>query len=184
MPALGRTVSVDSVRADHRAMDESEFRRAFLNQWTVAKMQSVINLDAWRALTDPATTVGEPVCFAFDTTPERSRSAIAAAGYGPDGNVHVELAEHRAGTGWVIDRLEELIKRHNPSAVYVDARGPARSLLDEALRRNLDVTAVTPQEHAEACGQLYARGRAGHAPTPRRRGPGGSPRRCREVLAR
>lgn len=51
MPALGQTVSVETVRADFELMDLAEFRRAYLCQWPdVAKPGwDVIGKDAWSA---------------------------------------------------------------------------------------------------------------------------------------
>jgi hypothetical protein len=52
MPALGITVSEETVRADFGTMDLAEFRRAYLCQWPeVAKPGwEVISEDAWTAL--------------------------------------------------------------------------------------------------------------------------------------
>lgn len=51
MPALGRTVSEETVKADFELMDLAEFRRAYLCQWPeVAKPGwDVIGQDAWGA---------------------------------------------------------------------------------------------------------------------------------------
>jgi phage terminase large subunit-like protein len=51
MPALGRTVTVETVRADFELMDLAEFRRAYLCQWPeVAKPGwDVIGQDTWLA---------------------------------------------------------------------------------------------------------------------------------------
>jgi phage terminase large subunit-like protein len=51
MPALGRTVTVETVRKDFELMDLPEFRRAYLCQWPeVAKPGwGPISQDAWRA---------------------------------------------------------------------------------------------------------------------------------------
>lgn len=51
MPALGHTVTVETVAADFQTMDLAEFRRAYLCQWPeVAKPGwGVISQDAWDA---------------------------------------------------------------------------------------------------------------------------------------
>jgi phage terminase large subunit-like protein len=55
MPALGVTVSEETVRADFELMDLAEFRRAYLCQWPdVAKPGwEVIGQDAWSACANP-----------------------------------------------------------------------------------------------------------------------------------
>ncbi len=52
MPALGITVSEETVRADFETMDLAEFRRAYLCQWPdVAKPGwDVISQQAWAAV--------------------------------------------------------------------------------------------------------------------------------------
>jgi phage terminase large subunit-like protein len=56
MPALGATVTEETVRSDFTTMDLAEFRRAYLCQWPeVAKPGwGVIGQDAWLACADPA----------------------------------------------------------------------------------------------------------------------------------
>jgi len=55
MPALGRTVTAETVRADFELMDLAEFRRAYLCQWPeVAKPGwGVIGQDTWGAAAVP-----------------------------------------------------------------------------------------------------------------------------------
>jgi len=55
MPALGRTVTAETVRADFELMDLAEFRRAYLCQWPeVAKPGwDAISQEAWEACRNP-----------------------------------------------------------------------------------------------------------------------------------
>jgi phage terminase large subunit-like protein len=55
MPALGITVSEETVKTDYGLMDLAEFRRAYLCQWPeVAKPGwGVIDQDAWGSAADP-----------------------------------------------------------------------------------------------------------------------------------
>ena len=55
MPALGITVSEETVRADFELMDLAEFRRAYLCQWPdVAKPGwDVIEKDTWASAAVP-----------------------------------------------------------------------------------------------------------------------------------
>ena len=155
MPALGTPVREESVASDFRAMDDSEFRRAYLNQWVTLMAEPVIPLEAWNVLSDTRSTTQDPIALAFDVTPDRSRAAIGVAGRRPDGRWHVEVVDHRPGTKWVAGRLEDLIAKHRPSGIFCDAGGPAGSLLDELERNGLEVTAVSAREHGQACGIFY-----------------------------
>lgn len=154
MPALGFTVTEEAVAADFGSMTLSEFRRAYLNQWVTALSDPVIPLDAWRALEDPGSEALDPVAFAFDVTPDRSRAAIAVAGRRLDGVAHVEVVESARGTGWLAERLAELVAAHRPIGVFCDPAGPAGSLLPDVERSGVQVTVLSAQEHARACGML------------------------------
>jgi hypothetical protein len=157
MPALGHTVSEAAIRADFKSMKLAEFRRAYLNQWPDAAPETwlVIGQQAWGALADLRSQAADPVAFAVDVTPERSHGAVAVAGLRSDGLRHVEVVEHRPGTGWVGQRVEDLAARWGPCAVVVDAKGPAGSLIAELERRGIEVVTPTEREHAQACGQLF-----------------------------
>jgi hypothetical protein len=115
----------------------------------------VIGEDAWRALAAAESNPEGQVAFAIDMTPERSHAAIAVAGAWR-GGTHVEVIEHRPGTGWILDRAEQLHKKWRPRCWVVDAGGPAGSLIEELAER-LGVEIVSPKarEVAAACGQLY-----------------------------
>jgi hypothetical protein len=155
MPALGITASEAAVASDYRAMEVSEFRRAYLNTWVTSMVDPVIPLATWNGLIDLNSSAEGSIALAFDVTPDRSRAAIAVAGHRSDGLSHLEVIDHRPGTGWVVERMAELVERHRPSGVYCDASGPAGSLMAEMQRSYIDVTAVSAKEHAQACGQLY-----------------------------
>jgi Phage Terminase len=155
MPALGHTITEAVVAADFAAMSTSEFQRAMLNRWVVSTVDPVIPLEVWNGLIDQRSSADGSIALAFDVTPDRSRSAIAVAGHRPDGRSHLEVVDHQPGTGWVVDRVVELVERHRPSGVYCDASGPAGSLMAEIERAGVEVTAISGKEHAQACGLLY-----------------------------
>lgn len=153
MPALGYTVTEGAVASDFASMDLGEFERAYLNRWKTAMTEPVIPLAIWNALVDEHSEPLDPVCFAFDVSPDRFAS-IAAAGVRADGRMHVEILERAHGTAWLPDRLAEL-KSHRPVAIVCDPVGPAGSVLAALEQRKVDIVTVTAQEHARACGMLY-----------------------------
>jgi len=153
MPALGHTMNVDRIRTHFESMKEPEFRRAYLNQWFAPPSESVIPALAWAAAEDPMSTVCDPVALAVDVTPDRGHAAIAVAGLRPDGLEHIEVVEHRSGTGWVADRLVELVERWSPVGVAVDTAGPAGSFLGEL--PGLPWQTIGARDLVQACGGLY-----------------------------
>ncbi|MEU0001951.1 terminase [Streptomyces microflavus] len=109
----------------------------------------VIDKEAWEALADTDASMLDPVAFAVDVTPDRTHAAIGAAGHSglqTDAGdvVHLEVIEHRPGTGWVVSRLKDLVDKHRPCALVIDTFGPASSLIPavkKALADKLEETA-------------------------------------------
>jgi hypothetical protein len=158
-PGLGIRISAEHVAREQRAMDPRTFavERLGVGDWpnTEAMDGRVITPEAWAELCDIDSELRDPVCFAFDVTPDRSRASIAAAGRRRDGFGHVEIIERKRGTGWLAERVAQLLKRHKSVGVVCDASGPAGSLLAELQQLGIEVTSVSAKEHAQACGMLF-----------------------------
>lgn len=158
-PGLGIRIAAEHVANERRAMDDRTFavERLNIGDWPSLEALDgrVIDIDTWDALKDLGSAPQDPVCFAFDVTPDRSWSSIGVAGPRGDGLRHVEVVERRRGTGWVPGRVAELSERHKHNGVLCDAAGPAASLLAQMAKLGVDVTPVTAKEHAQACGVLF-----------------------------
>lgn len=154
-PALGIRISEDFIRKERAALDEVGFAREHLGIWWGAELESVIPLAVWEACADPSSKANDPVAFALDVPPDRQSCAIAMAAQRPDGLTHVEVVDHRKGTGWVSERVAELVDRWRPSAVVLDPAGPAGSLLPDLEQAGVAVTTTSGQEMARACGAFY-----------------------------
>jgi hypothetical protein len=158
-PGLGIRISASHIAKELRSMDSRTFavERLGVGDWpaTDGSSQAVIDLETWKALTDTDSVITGSVCFAFDVTPDRSASSICVAGKRDDGLEHVEVVDHRRGTGWVVPRLVELQAAHEPSAFVCDGKGPAGSLIRELEEFGIEPVTVTANEHANACGLLF-----------------------------
>ena len=158
IPSLGYTVTEDAIRAERDRLYPDAFARSYLNQWPdeqPAAGWAVITAEDWLALADPNSRLVGRVAFAVDVSPDRAWSSIAAAGRRADGRGHVELAEHRPGTGWVVERLAELVQRHNPVSVVVDPGSAAGALIPVLDAAGIEVVKPTAREVAAAAGALY-----------------------------
>lgn len=162
-PAFGDRISEGSVVRERGAMDEQDFRRERLGIWSEDADGVVIDPESWRLLSDPRSEAADPVAFAVDVTPDRSTTAVAAAGRRSDGLLHVEMVEHRKGTGWVVPRLLELVEKWAPCAVVVDPAGAAGAFIPEMEENGVRVKPdagearlelATSREYAQACGGL------------------------------
>lgn len=158
-PGLGIRITSDHISREQRSMDPRTFavERLGVGDWpaTDGTAEQPISPEAWKALTDTNSSAGDPVCFAFDVTPDRSAAAIGVAGLRADGLSHVEVVDHRAGTSWIVDRIVALGESHKSGAVICDANGPAASLLPELEQRGVKVVTTNAKEYAQACGLFF-----------------------------
>ncbi len=154
-PAFGRTIGVEAMQAALDQLGRDGFARAYGNQW-VSTLARVIPLEAWRhAGEDPADLpLAGRVALAFDVAVDRSDAAIVAAWRTPDGVAHVEVADHRPGAGWLVERLLELRDRWQPLVVAYDAAGPALDIADALERAGLEPLGLKAKEYAAACAAL------------------------------
>lgn len=157
-PARGFRIMDETIEREQRSMDPRTFavERLGVGDWPRTDLlPGVIDADAWKALSDPASSRVGAVAFTFDVTPDRSAAAIGVAGRRADELGHLEIIEHERGTGWVAARLAELTRKHeHVGKVACDASGPAGALIPELTKLGVDVHAVTANEHAQACGML------------------------------
>lgn len=169
MPALGHTITENTIRGDFDTMLAEgklvDFCAEYLGWWPQDSKPTwtIIRETTWERLRDPASSPDGRIAFAVDINPERTAATIAACGKRADGNYHVEIIEpgsqvpHGLGTlDWVEPRLLELIDKHDPMAVALDPRGPARALLTILERRGIkNVETPNALEVAAACARLY-----------------------------
>lgn len=158
-PALGIRISPEYIANEQRSLDARTFavERLGIGDWprTDGLTAQVIDSAVWKAGFDEKSKPLDPVCIAFDVTPNRSRAAIMAAGLRADGKRHLETIEHKKGTQWVPDRLLELVERHEPAALLCDGRGPAASLLAQLEALGLEIEVLAANDYARACGSFY-----------------------------
>lgn len=154
-PSLGIRISTEHVTRELASMDPRTFavERLGVGDWPATSLdaQQVITPQVWAARKDPEAKPKDPVCFAFDVTPDRGSAAIGAC----DRLHQIEVIDHHPGTGWVVERLAELSARHDPVAIVCDGASPAASLLAELARRKVEVEVVGAKEHAQACGLMF-----------------------------
>jgi hypothetical protein len=158
-PALGIRITVEHIAREHRSMDPRTFavERLGVGDWPNldGTDSKGIGPETWQSLKDENSKPLDPVCFAFDVRPDRSKTAIGVSGVRGDGKYHVEVVDHRAGTGWVPDRLAELVASHGPIAVICDEGSPAAALLAKIGQAGVIVQTVNGRQYAQACGSFF-----------------------------
>lgn len=161
MPALGHTISVDTVRAEIGELIKidklGEAERAYGNRFTNVG-ETVIPAAAWHRcapqLDRPFPGLRGPIALGVEINEDRSAASIGAA----DRHDAVEIVDHHPGTWWVVDRVAELVAEHHVERVVIDGTSPARSLvhrLRDALPDPDMVVLLNATEAAAACGDLY-----------------------------
>jgi len=154
-PALGRRISFDFVRAERRAMPPAEFARERLGWWDEGATDGgVFATGVWESCFSGTSEITGPVTYAVEVAEDRSWSAVAAAGTGPEG-LHAEVGHYRRGTSWVVDLVARLVERNRRARVVVQPSSPAGSLISELIDRDVVVLQAKGQDYAQACGVLH-----------------------------
>ena len=170
LPALGYTVTEDTIRAELEKLDPAEFDRAYLNRTrksTPPDDPNVPKAEWGQLVAAESRPAADELAFAVDVSQDRKHASIGAAIRRPDGRVHLELVDRRAGTDWVVPALVRLAALWRPLVVAVSSAGaPAGSLIDDLVAAGITVPEKKDQPHrghlvvmrsgdmTEACGQL------------------------------
>jgi hypothetical protein len=158
-PGLGIRISRNHIELEHRSMDPRTFavERLGVGDWPALDEDAGdgITKAQWADTEDPDSVPVDPVCFAFDVRPDRQTSAVAVAGFREDGLRHVEILEHKSGTRWVLDYLEEMMERNDCGPVIFDERSPAAALKQKLIERGIPFEVVQGTDYAQACGAFF-----------------------------
>jgi phage terminase large subunit-like protein len=163
IPSLGFTLTEDAVASEFESMSArgdaglADFCRAYLNMWLPKPREAdaswlVVSEAAWGALLDAGSEipVRGRVVYALDVAPDRESAAVGVAGARADGLAHVEVADWRPGTSWVV----EWFTSRGIREVVVDGKGAAGFAQDLA-DAGVEVVEAGPVEMATACGRFY-----------------------------
>lgn len=151
MPALGRTITVDTLRrklakARRRGDEEGEdvFRRTNCNQWVRIPIMSdddrvqEIDPDLWKAATvKGARHVGD-VALSVDQSPAHGTVYIAVCGRTADGRQLIEVVHEQRGLGGLETFIDQHVQRYAPVAVAYDNTSQATRVLAPSIERAVD----------------------------------------------
>jgi hypothetical protein len=150
-------VTVEHMEWERRAMSQRGFAIELLGAGdyppTDASADVIVSVEDWNALEDPGFVLEDPVCLAFDVSPDR-RTAIVASGINDRGQVGVEVVHAGAGTGWVAERLAELYGRHEVAEIVCDGYGPSAAIARRVDDAGITVRRLDSQQYGIACGQF------------------------------
>jgi hypothetical protein len=165
-PAWGKRVGPEATARDRRGMSDQGFAREILGVWPRRTQGNVvIDAGAWARMADEDSRRIGAVSVAVDLSPLRDYAAVCVYGTRGDDLGHVQLADYRPGTKWVVDRLVELQQALQPVAVAM-GRGTFAFLEVELSKAGFtrpddaenpdagDLAVTGPIEMAAATGQL------------------------------
>lgn len=154
-PTMGYRIDQSFIAAERTALPDDVFARERLGIWQEDNVQTVIDLRLWATMADPESRPGNKLVFAIDIKPDSSAACISSSGRRKDGKLHVKIVDHRAGMGWIIERIAQLVDRYKPAAVVLDPSGPAGSLLSDLAELEIEPHLVSAREMAQACGAFH-----------------------------
>lgn len=154
-PALGHRISPEWVADERRTMGAEEFNRERLGIWSKVGGESAIPADFWEQCRDEDSTAGLDLAFGVDVTPLSDIASVAAASWRDDGTVHIEIIDHKGGTGWVPARMDELKKAWNPEAMVYTLAGQAGRVVGGSPALQRQMWGLTGREYDRACGAFY-----------------------------
>lgn len=154
-PALGRRISAEWVADERRAMGAEEFNRERLGIWSKVGGESAIPADFWEQCRDEDSEAGLDLAFGVDVTPLSDIASVAAASWRDDGTVHIEVIDHKGGTGWVPARMDELKKAWSPEAMVYTLAGQAGRVVGGSPALQRQMWGLTGREYDRACGAFY-----------------------------
>lgn len=158
-PAVGYTITRDTIRRAAGSMKPDEFARAYGNRWT-RTVERAIPAAVWRSVRVDQSAGwprprGQPA-VGFDCDPQQQSGAIVAVWRDREGCRRVELLDQREGVRWMPGRLAEIEVRWAPLAVGFDPGGPAASVADAVARDGLAVAPVPAGDYLAACAELHS----------------------------
>jgi len=150
IPALGVTITEDYLHHARATMTDSDFRRAFGNQWTVTE-ERVIPGEWWMAVNVRGLELDRDTSlFAIDGRADRSSAAIVAA----DQSGAVDFVTVRPGVGWLVDWFTQNDERKKKT-VALDGHGPLAIVGDDLERAGVTVNRLDSLAVRKACGRFY-----------------------------
>lgn len=158
-PSLGYTIKESTIEASYADDPTDVFRTECLCQWVTSAVTPPFPVDAWDAGKDEKSRIEEdsPLWWGVDIASDRNRGSIAVCGKRKDGSWHVELAEYRAGTGWIASWLINAAPNYKNMKVALQSRGaPIASMLDViAAIDGVEVIECSGKDVAGWCGRMW-----------------------------
>ena len=150
-PALGIRIDEAFIEAELEAMQSfpEEFLRERLGVVQTSDASTILPLAKWRTCTDPHSTA-EGGTAALSVGPGSLWAALGYAARRPDGLLHVEVARHEQGTGWVLDACQKAYA-DTGQPIIVDPKSPSSGVIDRLEAAGIPLHKISFPEFTTAC---------------------------------
>lgn len=156
-PAIGFTQELWKIQALAQNEPDHLYRRSYLNLWPTAAETSIVDLETWEKLAEPASaSMPSDVAIGFDVATGRTGATIYGAWQEGD-QVHIHRIVSKAGAAWVEKAITHLYETLTPMAVVADDSGDNRPIIEALNRSGREISALRAREYASANSEFFAR---------------------------
>lgn len=159
-PSLGYTIELATVKAAYADDPADVFKTECLCQWVTSVITPPFPVDSWEAGKDETSRIADdsPLWFGVDISADRTHASIAVCGKRYDDSWHIELAEYRSGTGWLVKWFMNAAPNYpGGMRVALQSKGaPIASMMDViAAIDGVEIIECHGKDVAGWCGRLY-----------------------------
>lgn len=153
-PALGNTITLEDLKAEHASQPLSTWERAYMNRATAAD-DPLYSPEVWDALEAPDMIAKRAeVSIAYEVAVDNSSAAIVAGWHDEDNRPCIRVVHSAPGTTWLAPMVKRLRDEWQPAALGADDGGTTRRITDELTRDGVEVTTTGFRDFATACDAL------------------------------
>lgn len=160
-PALGHTITLDTLRDSHTRVSAAEWKRAYMNQ-RPSQLELPIIPD-WDTLdTDQQPPAPGTLALGYEVGTEGTYSSIVAAWHDADDQPHIRVLRQAPGSWWLPEAIVQLADRLGvpEHMIAADDGGPVRRITDELVTAGrLDPVTLNIAERSIADLTLLAKAR-------------------------
>jgi phage terminase large subunit-like protein len=171
-PAIGHTISLDTLREDWQSMSRLDggrelFYRSYLDIFTSTATGRLLPALAWDSRKDPRAAIDPalPVQLGYDVAEDRLHGAVTLSQLQSDGRVVTEVVSAtgepdnpgdpiRLGIGWMPARVKQLRDSFPQIQVAADSYGPAKTITRSLTELGFKVHVLDTQDMVEAAAEL------------------------------
>ena len=154
-PALGETLTEAALARDMEELGLDAFAREYLNYSAPTDVAGPPLAAVWDELAAPIPSALPPLrAYAFEVAYGRD-SAVIVAAWPTNEGVQIALVDHRPGTAWLPEAIEQLARHEKTTQIVYDSLGPSGGIGRILEHRKLPkLSAAGSGDPRAACGQF------------------------------